>query len=57
MGEQGFRHITNNRNAIHTPADVAGLNIRTMENPDDLAAFDTMGAAQTPMAWPEVISS
>lgn len=56
-GEQGFRHITNNRNPIHTPADVAGLKIRTMENPVHLAAFNAMGAAPTPMAWPEVISS
>ena len=56
-GEQGFRHITNNRNAIHTPEDVQGLKIRTMENPVHLAAFDAMGAAPTPMAWPEVISS
>ncbi|EAQ02285.1 putative periplasmic substrate-binding transport protein [Pseudooceanicola batsensis HTCC2597] len=56
-GEQGFRHITNNRNAIHTPADVEGLKIRTMENPVHLAAFNAMGAAPTPMAWPEVISS
>lgn len=56
-GEQGFRHITNNRNAIETPADVEGLKIRTMENPVHLAAFNAMGAAPTPMAWPEVISS
>ena len=56
-GEQGFRHITNNRNPIHTPADVAGLKIRTMENPVHLAAFNAMGAAPTPMAWPEVVSS
>jgi tripartite ATP-independent transporter DctP family solute receptor len=56
-GEQGFRHITNNRNAITTPADVAGLKIRTMENPVHLKAFETLGAAPTPMAWPEVISS
>lgn len=56
-GEQGFRHITNNRNAIEEPADVAGLKIRTMENPVHLAAFQAMGAAPTPMAWPEVITS
>lgn len=56
-GEQGFRHITNNRNAIETPEDVAGLKVRTMENPVHLAAFNAMGAAPTPMAWPEVISS
>jgi tripartite ATP-independent transporter DctP family solute receptor len=54
-GEQGFRHITNNRNPINTPEDVAGLKIRTMENPVHLAAFNAMGAAPTPMAWPEVI--
>lgn len=56
-GEQGFRHITNNRNAIETPEDVQGLKIRTMENPVHLAAFNAMGAAPTPMAWPEVVSS
>ncbi|WP_121064470.1 TRAP transporter substrate-binding protein [Chachezhania antarctica] len=56
-GEQGFRHMTNNRNAVHTPEDVQGLKIRTMENPVHLAAFNDMGAAPTPMAWPEVISS
>jgi len=54
-GEQGFRHITNNRNPINSPEDVAGLKIRTMENPVHLAAFNAMGAAPTPMAWPEVI--
>ncbi|MBI6628494.1 TRAP transporter substrate-binding protein [Pontibaca salina] len=56
-GEQGFRHITNNRNPISTPEDVKGLKIRTMENPVHLKAFNTLGAAPTPMAWPEVISS
>jgi tripartite ATP-independent transporter DctP family solute receptor len=56
-GEQGFRHITNNRNPIETPADVEGLKIRTMENPVHLRAFNAMGAAPTPMAWPEVVSS
>ncbi|MCB1312693.1 MAG: TRAP transporter substrate-binding protein [Sedimentitalea sp.] len=56
-GEQGFRHITNNRNQIASPGDVEGLKIRTMENPVHLKAFETLGAAPTPMAWPEVISS
>lgn len=54
-GEQGFRHITNNRNEIHTPEDVKALKIRTMENPVHLKAFEALGAAPTPMAWPEVI--
>ncbi|WP_157020309.1 TRAP transporter substrate-binding protein [Mesorhizobium xinjiangense] len=56
-GEQGFRHITNNRNAIETPKDVAGLKLRTMENPTHILAFEALGAAPTPMAWPEVISA
>ncbi|MBU3029159.1 TRAP transporter substrate-binding protein [Paracoccus marinaquae] len=56
-GEQGFRHITNNRNPISTPADASGLKIRTMENPVHIAAFQALGAAPTPMAWPEVIGA
>lgn len=54
-GEQGFRHITNSRGPIAKPADLAGLKIRTMENPVHLKAFTALGAAPTPMAWPEVI--
>lgn len=54
-GEQGFRHITNNRQPIEKPEDLAGLKIRTMENPVHITAFETAGAAPTPMSWPEVI--
>lgn len=56
-GEQGFRHITNNRQPIETIDDLAGLKIRTMENPVHIEAFRTLGAAPTPMAWPEVVSA
>jgi len=56
-GEQGFRHITNNRNPINTPEDLAGMKLRTMENPVHLDAFNALGAAPTPMAWPEVIGA
>ena len=56
-GEQGFRHITNNRNPINTPDDLAGMKLRTMENPVHLEAFNALGAAPTPMAWPEVIGA
>ncbi|WP_333831053.1 TRAP transporter substrate-binding protein [Pararhodobacter sp.] len=56
-GEQGFRHITNNRNQIASPEDMAGMRLRTMENPIHLTAFQTLGAAPTPMAWPEVIGA
>lgn len=56
-GEQGFRHITNNRGPISAPADTEGLKIRTMENPVHIEAFEALGAAPTPMAWPEVIGA
>ncbi|WP_209424253.1 TRAP transporter substrate-binding protein [Pararhodobacter sp. SW119] len=56
-GEQGFRHITNNRNQIGGPEDISGMRLRTMENPIHLTAFQTLGAAPTPMAWPEVIGA
>ena len=54
-GEQGFRHITNSRGPVAAPEDLAGLKIRTMENPVHLKAFEALGAAPTPMAWPEVV--
>ena len=55
-GEQGFRHLTNNKRPVSTPEDMKGLKLRTMENPVHITAFRTLGAAPTPMAWPEVIT-
>ncbi len=54
-GEQGFRHLTNNKRPVVTPEDLKGLKIRTMENQVHMTAFRTLGASPTPMAWPEVI--
>lgn len=56
-GEQGFRHLTNNRHAVQSPDDFKGLKIRTMENQVHIAAFKTLGALPTPMAWPEVVTA
>ncbi len=53
-GEQGFRQMTNNKHAVNAPDDMKGLKIRTMENPVHITAFKTLGAAPTPMSWPEV---
>ncbi len=52
--EIGFRKITNQRNAIRTPADVQGLTIRTTPNPAHVQAFEIWGAIPTPMAFTEV---
>lgn len=52
--ENGFRHVTNSVRPVATPADLAGLKLRTMENRVHMQAFEALGAAPTPMAWPEV---
>ncbi|MBS9718090.1 TRAP transporter substrate-binding protein [Pseudohalocynthiibacter aestuariivivens] len=56
-GENGFRNVTNNTHPINTPADLAGLKLRTMENKVHIAAFEAAGAAPTPMSWTEVLTS
>ncbi|WP_071058267.1 TRAP transporter substrate-binding protein [Pelistega sp. MC2] len=53
-GEQGFRHLTNNKRAVKTPEDAKGLKIRTTENDVHIQAFKALGILATPMAWPEV---
>lgn len=53
-GEQGFRHLTNNKRAVKTPEDAKGLKIRTTENQIHIMAFKALGILATPMAWPEV---
>ncbi len=55
--ENGFRHVTNNIHPVNTPADLEGLKLRTMENKVHMAAFTGMGAAPTPMAFPEVFGA
>ena len=55
--ENGFRHITNSVHPIKTPADLAGLKLRTMENQVHIAAFQAAGASPTPMSWTEVLTS
>jgi len=55
--ENGFRHLTNNKRAVSTPEDLKGLKVRTMENQVHMTAFRTMGAAPTPMAFPELFGA
>ena len=52
--ENGFRHVTNSRRAIETPADLAGLKLRTPSGVWRLKLFQTLGANPTPMALSEV---
>lgn len=55
--ENGFRHITNSQRPVRTPEDLQGLKLRTMENRVHMEAFSGMGAAPTPMAFPELFTA
>lgn len=52
--ENGFRQITNNTRPINTPADLAGLKIRTPSSEWRVAMFKEWGANPTPMSFSEV---
>ncbi len=56
-GVNGFRSISNNRKPIETPADLAGLKIRCMENPLHVATFKALGANPTPMSYAELYTA
>ncbi len=55
--ENGFRHVTNARREIKTPADLKGLKLRTMENRVHMAAFRQLESSPTPMAFSEVFTA
>lgn len=48
-GELGFRVISNNVRPINKPEDLKGLKLRTPSNQGRILAFQTLGAAPTPM--------
>lgn len=54
FGELGVRVISNSKKAITTPADLAGMKIRTPNSPTRIMAFQTLGAAPTTLALGEV---
>ncbi|GDY34719.1 TRAP transporter substrate-binding protein [Acidovorax sp. NB1] len=55
--ENGFRHMTNSKRAIHSAEDARGLKMRTMENKVHMEGYKTFGIMPTPMAWPEVFTA
>lgn len=52
--ENGYRHFTNNKRPLKTPADMNGLKIRTMENPAHMEMVKALGADPTPIAFGEL---
>lgn len=56
-GENGYRHVTNNKGPVTSPKDLAGLKIRTMENPIHMASFKAFGANATPISFNELFTA
>ncbi|MBL8662113.1 MAG: TRAP transporter substrate-binding protein [Candidatus Odyssella sp.] len=55
--ENGFRHITNNRKPIVTPADLAGVKLRVPGGQWRVRMFKGYGANPSPMAFSEVFTA
>ena len=53
----GWRNFANTRKRVEAPADLAGLKMRTVpaDLPQEMAR--DLGAAPTPIAWPELFTS
>jgi len=52
--ENGFRHVTNNVRPISSPADLAGIKLRTPRGVWRVKLFQALGANPTPMPLSEV---
>jgi len=57
LWDNGFRVITNDIRPIVTPADLAGLKIRTPTSRQRVAMFNTLGANATPLSFGELYSA
>ena len=55
--DNGYRQLTNSKQAIETPADVAGLRLRVMENALQIDVWKALGANPTSMAFGEIFSA
>lgn len=50
----GIREVSNSKKPITTPADLAGMKIRTPPDPMTIDIFTALGASPTPMAFSEL---
>ena len=57
LSENGFRNLTNNSREVKGPDDMKGLKMRTMQSQVYVNFMKSMGAAATPIAYPELITS
>ncbi len=57
LSENGFRNLTNNKREVKSPDDMKGLKMRTMQSQVYVNFMKSLGAAATPIAYPELITS
>ena len=50
----GWRNFANTRHEVRTPDDLRGLKIRTINSPIQIQLTKALGAAPTPVPWPEL---
>ena len=55
--ENGYRHITNSKHPINTPADLKGLKLRVPEGKWRVRMFQAYGANPSPMKFSEVFTA
>ncbi|NLU33247.1 MAG: TRAP transporter substrate-binding protein [Clostridiaceae bacterium] len=55
--DYGFRNLTNSVREVKKPSDVAGLRIRTPQEVQKVACFETLGATVQQIAFNELISA
>ena len=56
-GENGFRNLAMVKGTVKTPDEMKGIKLRTMQVPMHIAYWKSIGAAPTPMPFPEVFTS
>lgn len=54
VADNGVRNFTNNVRPIAEPADMEGLKMRVMTAPVWVKLVESLGAAATPVPWPEL---
>jgi TRAP-type transport system periplasmic protein len=51
-GENGMRHLTNNKHEVRSPDDLKGLKLRLPQSEVMLSGFKALGADVSPLAFP-----
>lgn len=53
----GFRSMINNKRPLQTPADMNGIKLRVMQNPQYIDMVNSLGGSAVPMAFGETVTA